>query len=137
MFSLGGAYEEPDPQYLLTREDRQYSFKQDSSLYEYLVKKDPGAIKNLGFYRFNYILTVLFRIIKREKLFDRRRRQFVVCDRDLQKALGRTWFSVNSIVSIVRPQLDLHVKAHNTGEKIYNISYRVEADAIAALLDWK
>jgi len=133
---LAGAFEVPDPSFEANLEDKQYSFKENSPLFEYLSRKEPGAIRTFGFYRLNFILTVLFRIIRREKLFDRTRKHFIVCDSALQKALNRSWFSVTSIVRIIMPQLDVHTKPYTGEKKGYHTSYNVEINAITELLNW-
>lgn len=137
MHELYGAFEEPDSSYDERPLDRQYSFKENSPLYQYLQHKCPESIRNLGYYRLNFIILTLFSVIRREKLFDSRWRQIIVCDQHLQRALNRTWFTMNSAVRIILPHLDLHAKPHKTGKKLYLLSYRVETDAIISVLDWK
>jgi len=136
MFDLTGCFEEPDPGYSLMPLDRQYSNKEYSPLLRYLQEKRPGQFLNLGFYRMNYILITLFRILKEERQFHKNHPGFIVCDARLERALNRRWFLMNHVVQVISPQLDLRAKAHLTGEGIYNITYKVEINAIKDLLDW-
>jgi hypothetical protein len=136
LLDISGCFEDPDPNYNRVPVDRQYSFKENSPLFHYLKARRPNSIWNLGYYRLNYILRILIAEIKESGLFDKRRPHIVVCDNPLQEALNRRWFLLNHLRDIVKQQLDLHPKVHLRGKTIYKLTYRVEIDAIAALLDF-
>ena len=134
LVDITGCYEEPDPDYFRVPLDRQYVFKENSPLFYYLRGRRPDAIWNFGHYRLNYILKILITEMKRCRLFSKQTPHILVCDGPLQTALNRRWFLINHLAEIVKQQLDLESKTHLRGEGIYNLTYKVEIDAISSLL---
>lgn len=135
MHDLEGCFDVPDPDHKAEIFDVQYSFKENSPLHELLAKQDPVVFRNLGFYRLNYILIAIYKIIRRDRLYSEKA-HLVVCNDELERALNRRWFRVNLIKQIVLSQLDKHVKSYWGGRRIYDISYQCEINIITSMMGW-
>lgn len=83
-----------------------YSFVSSSPLHAYLCTKKGWIHDSDNKYTINYILIVLFSIIKEKQLNCRQgQAHLYFCDDDLREALGVRVFHLNQIRCIVKEQL--------------------------------
>ena len=88
------------------------TFRQDSKLYQFLVNRKSDLIKKgLLFYRFSTIKLALDLIIRRDKLYDLKNPEVIVCDRDLEDALDVQSYHFTESHGLIEPHL---LKAKST-----------------------
>lgn len=116
-------------------QEKVYRFKTGSPLFEYLLFRRRQWINGRQtFYRLNCIITALLDCIRDEGLFNAADRKIVICDEHLQKALGRRWFRVNDLLSILKQQLILRVRPFGGSFIELCYCYHVEIETILSLL---
>lgn len=127
-------FENPRPSFRSNDNCFTFSFKEDSSLFTYLRRNEPAVFRNIGFYRLNLIILALFRAVKKKGLFCSHTLGLVVCDTELEKALGFSWFRVDTVKSVLIPHLDRHVEKFRGNAELYFLGFKTEREAILSLI---